>query len=80
MSSARLKINFDSPAKDYVKIIGKGTKYKRGSVSFKATKNDLEISITANDPVAMLSSLSSAIKQLKVVSGVDSLIKKNGSR
>jgi tRNA threonylcarbamoyladenosine modification (KEOPS) complex Pcc1 subunit len=61
-------------AKDYVKIVGKGEKYKRGSISFNATKDSIEIMVEANDPVALLASVSSAVKQLKIVSSVDSMM------
>jgi tRNA threonylcarbamoyladenosine modification (KEOPS) complex Pcc1 subunit len=74
LPSASLMIKLDRPAKDYIKIVGKGEDYKRGSVSFKAHGKELEIEVSAKDAVAMLSSLSSALKRLKVVSSVDSLL------
>ncbi|MDE1874098.1 MAG: hypothetical protein KGI04_03190 [Candidatus Micrarchaeota archaeon] len=74
MPSATLKIRLGPRARSYVKIIGKGEKYKRGSVSFKAAKDSIEISVEADDPVALLASVSSAVKQLKVVGDVSSLI------
>lgn len=74
MLNATLKLNLGAKAKDYVKVTGKGEKYKRGSVVFKANNGTIEIKVQANDPVALLASVSSAVKQLKVVSDVDSLM------
>lgn len=75
MLSANLKLKLGPRAKDFVKVVGSGEKYRRGSVSFKAKNGAIEIKIEAKDPVALLASLGSAIKQLRVVSDVDSLIK-----
>lgn len=75
MLEANLTLRLGPRAKDFVKIVGRGEKYKRGSISFKATKEAIEIRVEANDPVALLASVASAIKQLKVVSDVSSLIK-----
>lgn len=75
MLNAKLTLKLGQRAKEFVEIVGKGEKYKRGSTSFKATADSIEIKVEANDPVALLASLASAIKQLRVVSDVDSLIK-----
>ena len=74
MLSANLKLKLGPNAKEYVKIVGKGEKYKRGSIYFKSKKDTIEIRVEASDPVALLASVTSAIKQLRVVSGVDSLL------
>ncbi|MCL5239255.1 MAG: CTAG/PCC1 family protein [Candidatus Marsarchaeota archaeon] len=75
MPSATIKLALGPRSKDYVRIVGKGAKYKRGSLSFNASKDSIEIKVEASDPVALLASVSSAVKQLKVVTSVDSLIK-----
>ncbi len=74
MPSAVVKIKLGPKAKRFVKIVGKGEKYKRGSISFKASGDSIEVRVEAKDPVALLASVSSAVKQLKVVGSVDSLI------
>lgn len=57
-----------------MKIVGKGEKFKRGSVSFMSKAGVVKIHVEANDPVALLVSVTSAIKQLKIVSSIDSLM------
>ena len=76
MPSATLRLKLGPKAKDYIKIVGRGKKYKRGSVSFQATKDSIKIKIEADDTVALLASVSSAVKQLKVVSDINSLMRK----
>lgn len=73
MQSAILDIKIDRPAKAYIKVIGTGTKYKRGSVSFDADGNTLRVSVEARDVVALLTSLGSAIKSIGIVASVGSL-------
>lgn len=72
---ATLTLKLGPRAKEYVKIVGKGERYKRGATSFKATKDTIEVKVEANDPIALLASVASALKQLRVISDVDSLIK-----
>ena len=74
MLSARLTINLGKKAKEYVKVVGKGGKYKRGSVSFSEKEGAIVIDVEADDAVALLSSINSAVKQLRIVGEVDSLI------
>ncbi len=74
MPNATLKLRLGPKAKDYIKIVGKGEKYKRGSISFRATKDSVEIGVEADDATALLASVSSAVKQLRIVSSVDSLL------
>lgn len=74
MPSARLSIKLGRGAKDYARITGPGAKYKRGSVTFRPKGESLEVAVTASDAVALLASLNSALKQLRVVAGVDKAI------
>ncbi len=74
MPSASLSIKLEKPAKEYIKVLGAGAKYKRGSVSFKAHGGTLKISVEADDAVALLASLGSAIKNIGVVASVGSLL------
>jgi tRNA threonylcarbamoyladenosine modification (KEOPS) complex Pcc1 subunit len=75
MPKATLRINLGPKARDYVRIVGKGEKYRRGSISFRATNGTIEVKVEANDAVALLASLSSAVKQLRVVGDVGALMK-----
>ena len=74
MPSARLRMKLGRGAKDYARIIGPGAKYKRGKVTFRSEGDSLEVAVTASDAVALLASLNSALKQLRVVAGVDKAI------
>jgi tRNA threonylcarbamoyladenosine modification (KEOPS) complex Pcc1 subunit len=74
--SAKLVINVGEGAKDYIKVVGRGEKYKRGSISFSAKKNAIEVAVKADDPAALLASLNSALKQLTIVDSVRGVIKK----
>ncbi|MDE1855020.1 MAG: hypothetical protein KGH57_01720 [Candidatus Micrarchaeota archaeon] len=80
MPSAILRLRLGPKAKDYVRILGKGKKYKRGSLTFKAGTGTVDIRVEADDAIALLASVSSAVKQLKVVSDVDSLFTKQHTK
>jgi tRNA threonylcarbamoyladenosine modification (KEOPS) complex Pcc1 subunit len=45
--------------------------YKRSKVHYKQGKGAIEITVTASDPVALLASLTGAIKQLRIIAGID---------
>lgn len=75
MISAKLVINVGDDAKEYVRVVGKGESYKRGSVSFSAKKGAVEVAVKATDAAALLASLNSALKQLRVVNSVKSIVK-----
>ncbi len=72
---AKLTISIGDDAKEYVKIVGKGERFKRGSASFSSKKGTIEVVAKAGDATSLMASLGSAIKQLKVVSSVDSVVK-----
>jgi tRNA threonylcarbamoyladenosine modification (KEOPS) complex Pcc1 subunit len=73
--SAKLVIDMGDDAKDYIRIVGKGESYKRGSVLFSSKEGRIEITAKAEDPTALIASLGSALKQLGIVSGVKSMMK-----
>jgi len=50
--------------------------YKRSSVRYRIKGNAIEIEVEASDPVALVASLNSSIKQLRIISSVDSAITK----
>jgi tRNA threonylcarbamoyladenosine modification (KEOPS) complex Pcc1 subunit len=45
--------------------------YKRSKVRYRSGKGAIEITVTASDPVALLASLTGAIKQLRIIAGID---------
>lgn len=76
MPEASLVIELGKQAKDYVRVLGKNTKYKRSGVTLKVQGSFVQIRIEADDTVALVASLSSAVKSLGIVASVDSLINK----
>jgi tRNA threonylcarbamoyladenosine modification (KEOPS) complex Pcc1 subunit len=78
--SAKLIINVGGDAKEYVRIVGKGETYRRGSVSFSANSGKIEVVAKATDATALIASIGSALKQLKVVSLVKSTLKEKQKR
>jgi tRNA threonylcarbamoyladenosine modification (KEOPS) complex Pcc1 subunit len=75
--NATLRIRIGKDAKEYVKIVGKGERYKRGSISFSSKGNEIAVNVKADDAAALLASLNSALKQLRVVNEINSIF---GSR
>lgn len=76
MLSASLKIGLGKGAEDCIRLLDKGVRYKRSSVKYRSGKGVLEIRVTAQDPVALVSSLNSALKQLRIITSVDKIVSK----
>lgn len=76
MLSASLKIRLGEGARDCLRIVDKSVKYKRSSVKYKASKDFIEVNVSAADPVALVSSLTSALKQLRIIASVDKTVSK----
>lgn len=76
MQSATFRIDLGGDAKRYVRILGKQRKYERSSVEIKADGDTLAIQVRASDNQALFASISSALKQLRVVSSVEDRIGK----
>ena len=57
-------------------LTGKDINYKRSSVKISGNKDSMEIAIKADDPRALLASANSVLKQLRIISEVDSLLDK----
>jgi tRNA threonylcarbamoyladenosine modification (KEOPS) complex Pcc1 subunit len=71
--NANLRIRIGKDAKEYVRIVGRGEKYKRGSISFSSKGKEIAVNVKANDAAALLASLNSALKQLRVVNDINSI-------
>ena len=76
MPSANLRMDLGRKAKSYLRVLDKKAGYKRGSVEYKSGKGTLEIKVTAQDPVALVSALSGALKQLRIITSVDNTVSK----
>ncbi|MGB9732709.1 MAG: KEOPS complex subunit Pcc1 [Candidatus Micrarchaeia archaeon] len=71
---AFLEINLGEKAKHYIKIIDMPKEYKRSKVKVSEKGGKIKVNIEAEDAVALIASLSSIIKQMRVVSAVDNII------
>ena len=60
-------------AKDYIKLMDIPKEYKRSKLKIKEEGGKIRVDIEANDPVALIASLSSTIKQMRVISSVDEI-------
>ena len=72
-----MRIMTGNDPKDYIEIIGKSMTYKRSRVSLSRKGREVHAVVDADDSRAMLASLQSLTKQLKVVESVGSLLKVN---
>lgn len=73
MYSAQMKLNLGLKAKDYVKLMDKKISYKRSSVRIKSTQNTVSVEVNAQDPVALVASLGSVLKQIRIIGNAESL-------
>jgi tRNA threonylcarbamoyladenosine modification (KEOPS) complex Pcc1 subunit len=71
-----VSIELGKDAKDYIKIMDKDLSFKRSTCRIRAKGNRIEITVEAADNVAMFASLNSALKQLRIISSVDSKLKR----
>lgn len=74
LPKASIKINIGKNPKDYIQIIGKSTAYKRSTVKLSQKGGEINALIQADDSRAMLASMQSLLKQIRVVNGVDQMI------
>ncbi len=74
--SAKLVIKLGDLAKDYFSIMEKPKKYKRSNIKIKNTNGLIEIDVDASDATALIATLGSVIKQLRVIRKVDSIVEK----
>ncbi|MDE1846285.1 MAG: hypothetical protein KGH53_03335 [Candidatus Micrarchaeota archaeon] len=73
MYSASLKLELDKKAEDYIKILDKKVSYKRSKVVAKRKGDMILVEITAEDPVALVASLGSFLKQVKIIGNAERL-------
>ncbi len=73
MNSATLYVEIGKDAKDYVKVMDKDISLKRSKMKVSTEKNKIKIEIEAEDNVALLSSLNSIIKQMRIIGNAYSI-------
>ncbi|MGC8662675.1 MAG: KEOPS complex subunit Pcc1 [Candidatus Micrarchaeia archaeon] len=71
---ALLIIDVGKDAKNFIKIMDKSEEYKRSRTNINEKGGKISIEVESSDAVAMLASLNSVLKQLRVISGVANTI------
>lgn len=74
LPKAIIKIKLGKDPKDYIEIIGKSTTYKRSRIRMSRKGEEISALVEAKDSRALLASMQSLLKQLRVVAGVDSML------
>ncbi|MDE1762158.1 MAG: hypothetical protein KGH59_03935 [Candidatus Micrarchaeota archaeon] len=65
-------------AKDYFAVMDKKLSYKRSSVAIKRRGQEIIVAIEAKDPIALVASLNSVIKQVRIIGNAEQLAEKIG--
>ncbi len=79
MPSSEIHIETGKDAKDYIDIIGKEIHYKRSYVSISGSGSDISIKVKAADLTALIASMGSVLRQLRIVEDAEEMISE-GSR
>ena len=73
MYRATLTLELDKKAEDYIKILDKKRTYKRSSVVAKRKGDTILVEINAEDPIALIASLNSFLKQVRIIGNAERL-------
>jgi tRNA threonylcarbamoyladenosine modification (KEOPS) complex Pcc1 subunit len=73
MYSALIRLNLGKDANDYIKIMDRKVRFKRSRMAIKKVRNDIVIKIDSDDRTALLASINSVLKQIRVISNVSKL-------
>jgi tRNA threonylcarbamoyladenosine modification (KEOPS) complex Pcc1 subunit len=72
LPSAVIKIETGN-AKDYIDIIGNSLEYKRSRVDISEKGRSIKIEVEAEDTPALLASMQSAIRRMRIVANAEAL-------
>lgn len=78
MPEAQLTIDLGKDAKSFLRVMDKDIEFKRSNVKTTAKGNKITINIVADDSTALVASMNSMLKQMRVISEVKDAIKKVG--
>jgi tRNA threonylcarbamoyladenosine modification (KEOPS) complex Pcc1 subunit len=70
----KIEMDKEKVPKDYIKIMDKPKGYERSGIEVKALRKSLVININAKDAHALIATLNSVVKQLRVISSTNTLI------
>ncbi len=74
MYKASMEIDVGKDAKRYLELMETDMKYKRGGVKASLSNGLIRINVEASDQVALLASMGSALKQLRIITSVDGTV------
>ncbi|MEM3839193.1 MAG: hypothetical protein QXF01_01285 [Candidatus Micrarchaeaceae archaeon] len=72
MHKALLRIQMERDAKDYLGVIDTTLNYKSGKVEISGKGKVITVRASAQDAKSLLASINGALKQMRVVSNIDS--------
>jgi tRNA threonylcarbamoyladenosine modification (KEOPS) complex Pcc1 subunit len=72
--SAKIEISLGKDPKDHLDVIEESMKYKRSTVKVSRGKGRILVDVQADDSLALLASIGSVIKQMKIVDGIDEML------
>ena len=68
-----MKLDLGKKAKFYTELLDKKINYKRSRVSVKRASNILTVEVKADDPVALVASMNSVLKQIRIIGNAEKL-------
>ena len=74
MYKASIRLSLGKRANDYFKVMDKNVPFKRSSAKISRKGGEININIEANDPVALISTINSFMKQIRVIGDVEKLV------
>ncbi len=76
MYKGSISINAGDGAKGIVSLLNKDIEYRRSRAKVLCKNGSISIDIEADDPVALVSSMGSMLKQIRVITEVKDLVKR----
>ena len=73
MYSASIKLNLGKNAKEYFQLLDKRINYKRSRLKISSSGDTIHMEIQAQDPVALIASINSILKQFRIMGNAQKL-------
>jgi tRNA threonylcarbamoyladenosine modification (KEOPS) complex Pcc1 subunit len=74
MPSAKIEIDLGKNPKDHLEVIDRSLKYKRSTIKISNKKDRIIVDVKADDSLALLASVGSVMKQMKIVDGIHEML------
>lgn len=75
MYKGSISIDLGDNPKEIISLMNKDIYYKRSKNKIRLENSSVHIDIEADDPVALVSSMSGVLKQIRIISEVNALVK-----